>query len=71
MAPTSTWSRLPRTRTGLLSPVTMPSEHSERIACARAVPIADEIHRRRLSLRQVGLELVGACPGGCGKRRRG
>jgi hypothetical protein len=40
----------------------MPRELSERIARARAVPIADEIHRRRMSLRRVGLELVGACP---------
>jgi putative DNA primase/helicase len=40
----------------------MPRDLSERIARARAVPIADEIHRRRMSLRRVGLELVGGCP---------
>jgi hypothetical protein len=36
------------------------------------VPVADEIYRRRLPLRRVGLELVGACPvcgdGGKGSR---
>jgi hypothetical protein len=32
------------------------------IARARAVPIADEIHRRGIKLRRVGFELVGACP---------
>jgi len=50
----------------------MPRDLSERIARARAVPIADEIYRRRMSLRRVGLELVGACPvcgdGGKGSR---
>jgi hypothetical protein len=35
---------------------------TETIARARAVPVADEIHRRRIPLRRVGLELVGACP---------
>jgi putative DNA primase/helicase len=42
------------------------------IARARAVPIADEILRRGIKLRRVGLELVGACPvcgdGGKGSR---
>ena len=50
----------------------MPRDLSERIARARAVPIADETRRRRISLRRVGLELVGACPvcgdGGKGSR---
>ena len=50
----------------------MPRDLSERIARARAVPITDEIRRRRMSLRRVGLELVGACPvcgdGGKGSR---
>jgi hypothetical protein len=50
----------------------MPRDLSQRIARARAVPIAHEIHRRRISLRRVGLELVGACPvcgdGGKGSR---
>jgi hypothetical protein len=45
------------------------------IARARAVPIADEIHRRGIKLRRVGLELVGACPvcgdGGKGSRSNG
>jgi hypothetical protein len=45
---------------------------TETIARARAVPVADEIHRRRIPLRRVGLELVGACPvcgdGGKGAR---
>jgi hypothetical protein len=42
------------------------------IARARAVPIADEILRRGIKMRRVGLELVGACPvcgdGGKGSR---
>jgi putative DNA primase/helicase len=50
----------------------MPRDLSQRIVRARAVPIAHEIHRRRMSLRRVGLELVGACPvcgdGGKGSR---
>jgi putative DNA primase/helicase len=50
----------------------MPRDLSQRIARARAVPIAHEIRRRRMSLRRVGLELVGACPvcgdGGKGSR---
>src|SRR5436305_15198625 len=29
---------------------------------ARAVPIADEVHRRNLKLKRVGDELVGPCP---------
>jgi putative DNA primase/helicase len=45
---------------------------TETIARARAVPVVDEIHRRRIPLRRVGLELVGACPvcgdGGKGAR---
>jgi putative DNA primase/helicase len=45
---------------------------TEAIARARAVPIADEIYRRGIKLRRVGLELVGACPvcgdGGKGSR---
>jgi hypothetical protein len=45
---------------------------TEAVARARAVPIADEIHRRGIKLRRVGLELVGACPicgdGGKGSR---
>jgi hypothetical protein len=50
----------------------MPRDLSERIARARAVPIVHEIHRRRISLRRVGLELVGACPvcGDAGKGSR-
>jgi putative DNA primase/helicase len=48
----------------LLSPrrMAMPRDLSQRIVRARAVPIAHEIHRRRMLLRRVGLELVGACP---------
>jgi putative DNA primase/helicase len=45
---------------------------AETIARVRAVPIADEIHRRGMHLQRVGLELVGACPvcgdGGKGSR---
>ena len=45
---------------------------TETIARARAVPVAHEIHRRRIPLRRVGHELVGACPvcgdGGKGSR---
>jgi hypothetical protein len=45
---------------------------TEIIARARAVPIAEEIHRRGIQLRRVGLELVGSCPvcgdGGKGNR---
>ena len=45
---------------------------TEAIARARAVPVADEIHRRGIRLRRVGLEFVGACPvcgdGGKGSR---
>jgi hypothetical protein len=45
---------------------------AEAIARARAVSVADEIYRRRIPLRRVGLEFVGACPvcgdGGKGNR---
>src|SRR5579885_831051 len=45
---------------------------AEALARARAVPIADEIHRRGIKLRRQGRELVGPCPvcgdGGKGAR---
>jgi DNA primase len=45
---------------------------ADTVARARTVQIADEIHRRRIPLRRVGHELVGACPvcgdGGKGAR---